>query len=420
MAARLLTLLLLVALFPFAARADSPQPIHTIITGAPDVFPISFWCGPPRKFVSVERYQQVKEAGFTFIMPDGVGGNEPELQRKILDTAQQVGLKAFIDDQRMPRAIKGNEQNAKRAIDAIVADYASHPALAGYFVTDEPGVAGFAGLAEVFAYLKEKDPNHPAYTNLMPNWARPEHTGLPTYEEYVERFMTTVKPPILSYDHYSFFKKSDRAGWFANLELMRAHALRANVPFWQIVQATSHGDYRRVTEAEKRWEAMHTLAYGGKAVLFFTYWKPDADPVWDEAIIDLDGTPTRQYAEIQRVNRDVQAIGKHLLRATSISVMQQGRPGDQTNTLEDLPIHFGGPDITCGYFKDGDARLMLFVNRDYRNAVETSTMITTDGKPLERLDRATGQWLRMEAKPDDRQVKVRLQLAPGDAELYRW
>jgi hypothetical protein len=414
MAARVLALLLLVSLIaPHARAADAPQPIHAIITGASDVFPISFWCGPPRKFVTVERYQQVKDAGFTFIMPDCVGGNEPELQRKILDTAQEVGLKAFIDDQRMPRAIKGNEQNAKRAIDAIVADYASHPALAGYFVTDEPGVAGFAGLSEVFAYLKERDPNHPAYTNLMPNWARPEHTGLPTYEMYVEQFMSIVKPPILCYDHYSFFKKSDRAGWFANLDLMRAHALQANVPFWQIVQATSHGDYRRVTEAEKRWEAMHTLAYGAKGVLFFTYWKPDADPVWDEAIIDLDGTPTRQYAEIQRINRDVQAIGKQLLKATSIGVMQQGRPGDQTNTLEDLPVHFDGPDITCGYFKDGDGRLMLFVNRDYRNAVETSTSIDTNGKPLAKLDRESGEWIKVEAP-------VRLKLPAGDAELYRW
>jgi hypothetical protein len=109
-----------------------------------------------------------------------------------------------------------------------------------------------------------------------------------------------------------------------------------------------------------------------------------------------------------------------LLKATSIGVMQQGRPGDQTNTLEDLPVHFGGPDITCGYFKDGEGRLMLFVNRDYRNPVDTSTMITTDGKPLERLDRASGQWVRVETKPDERQVKIRLQLEAGDAELYRW
>ena len=113
------------------------------------------------------------------------------------------------------------------------------------------------------------------------------------------------------------------------------------------------------------------------------------------------------------MNRDVQAIGKHLLRATSIGVMQQGRPGDQTNTLEDLPVAFDGPNITCGYFKDGDAQLLLFVNRDYRNAVETSTSINTNGKPLTKLDRESGKWTKVEGP-------VRLKLPAGDAELYRW
>jgi hypothetical protein len=409
---RPLVLMLLLGAVP--AHAAEPRSIHATITGSDDVFPISFWCGPPRKFVSVERYQQVKNAGFTFVMPDCVGGNEAELQHKILDTAHKVGLKAFVDDQRMPRGTSGNPE-AKRIIDTLVAEYASHPAFAGWFVTDEPTSAHFPALAETFAYLKEKDPHHPSYTNLMPNWARPEHTGLPTYEQYVEQFMSLVKPPILCYDHYRFFKHSDRAGWFANLELMRSHALEANVPFWQIVQATSHGDYRRVTEAEKRWEAMHTLAYGAKGVLFFTYWQPDADPLWDEAIIALDGTPTRQYEEIKRVNRDVQAIGKHLLRATSLGVMQQGRPGDQTNTTDDLPVHFDGPNITCGYFKaDNDAKLMLFVNRDYRNPVDTTVKLDAGSRPLKKLDRASGMWVNVEENP------VRLDLPPGDAELYRW
>lgn len=414
----LLAIAALLSVQKFVIAAESMS-VAEVVTGVTDVFPISFWCGPPRNFVTVERYQQVKDAGFTFIMPDCVGGNEPELQKKILDTAQQVGLKAFVDDQRMPRGIGGSDE-AKQRIDAIIADYSKHPAFAGYYVSDEPRSEGFPAIAETFAYLREKDPHHPAYTNLMPNWARPEHTGLPTYEQYVEQFMAIVKPPVLSYDHYSFFTKSDRPGYFANLELIRSHALRANIPFWQIVQATSHGDYRRVTEAEKRWEAMHVLAYGGKGVLFFTYWEPDADPVWDEAIIALDGTPTRQYEEIKRVNRDVQAIGKHLLRATSISVMQQGRPGDQTHTLEDLPIDFEGPDITAGFFHDGDARLLLLVNRDYRNPVETTTTINTSGKELHQLDRDHGEWKVVEGASSADGIKVQLNFPAGDAQLFRW
>ena len=57
---------------------------------------------------------------------------------------------------------------------------------------------------------------------------------------------------------------------------------------------------------------------------------------------------------------------------------------------------------------------MLFVNRDYRNPVDTTMKMETGGKPLTKLDRASAKWVDVEGNP------VRLQLPPGDAELYRW
>jgi len=401
------------------ASAPTTRPIHEIVTGSPDVFPISFWCGPPRNFVNVERYQQIKDAGFTFIMPDGVGGHEPELQKKILDTAQQVGLKAFITDNRMPHGIAGSAE-AKKRIDDIVADYKDHRALAGYYITDEPGTGMFPALGETFAYLQEKDPDHPAYINLLPNYAPLDYLGTPTYDAHVEQFVKIVKPKLLCYDHYGFLSKYDRPGFFANLETFRNQSLKSNLPFWQIVLLINHGDYRNTTEAEKRWEAWNTLAYGGKGLLFFTYWTPDKDPIWGEACFTLDGKPTKQYEHVKRINKDVQAVGKHLLRATSIGVMQQGRPGDNTRTADDLPVDFEGPNITAGYFKDGDARLMLLVNRDYRNPLDTPTTLRTGGKPLSKLDKATGKWEPVDGETAGGEFEFPLKLAPGDADLFRW
>ena len=54
---RTFVLLLLLAMLPLTAAAAEPCSVHATITGSEDVFPISFWCGPPRDFVSVERYQ---------------------------------------------------------------------------------------------------------------------------------------------------------------------------------------------------------------------------------------------------------------------------------------------------------------------------------------------------------------------------
>ena len=284
----------------------------------------------PPKFVTEARYQQIKDAGFTYIMPDRVGGSTPAGNQTILDTAQQVGLKAFLSDPRMPHGVP--DDATRQRIAEIVANYHEHPAFAGYFIGDEPGAGVFPALGETVAALRELDPQHIAYLNLYPNYAPLTALGTPTYENYIQQFIEVVQPALVSYDHYHFLNASDRPGFMQNLETVRRVSQQAGLPFWQIVLALNHFDYRPLNEAEKRFEAMQTLAYGGKGVMFFTYWQPAADGMWGEAIIDADGTPTRQYKEVQRINRDVQTIGKYLLSATSVEAFEHGQPGDHTHT----------------------------------------------------------------------------------------
>src|SRR5688500_3803960 len=69
-------------------------------------FVISYWAGPPAKFQTLERIQEIKDAGFTLAFP-GTAVNDVANNRKFLDLCQQVGLKAMIQDGRMPRAIEG-------------------------------------------------------------------------------------------------------------------------------------------------------------------------------------------------------------------------------------------------------------------------------------------------------------------------
>src|SRR5205085_2805994 len=73
----------------------------------PQNFPISYWCGPPGEFVTLERFQEIKDANFTYVFPS-CGSVSPELNHKILDLCQQVGLKAFIQDPQMPLAMTGS------------------------------------------------------------------------------------------------------------------------------------------------------------------------------------------------------------------------------------------------------------------------------------------------------------------------
>ncbi|MGC8667424.1 MAG: hypothetical protein ACP5VE_04825 [Chthonomonadales bacterium] len=390
---------------------------------APKEFPISFWCGPPPRFVSPERFKQVAAAGFNLAMPACEGPHTPDVNLRILDACKAAGIKAFVMDQRMPQRVTG-EPDARARLDAIVKDYGHHPALAGYFITDEPGANAFDGLAEVVRYLREKDPAHPAYINLFPNYASPQQLDAATYEEYLNRFIRTVHPFVVSYDHYHFLKGSDRPGFFANLNQVREAAQDANLPFWQIVLAVPHLNYRPLTEAEKRWEAMHTLAYGGKGLMYFTYWTPSGNPSeWGPAIISYDGTPTPQYDEVRRINADVRAIGRYLLNSVFVTVFQNGplSPGG-TARQPGTPVAFRDQsEVTAGLFRADTHLYTLLVNRNYKAAVTTEALFSCGSHRVQHLDRGTGRWIEVKGtRTADGDLSVLVTLAPGDGELYRW
>ena len=212
----------------------------------PKAFPITFWCGPPEPFITVEQYRRITDAGFTVVMPPCEGAATPARNRKILETAKTTGLKAIIGDSRMPLSLSGHPE-ATAALKAIVTDYQHYPALLGYFLTDEPGADNFTGLAEVVAELHKLDPDHMVYINLFPNYAtndlnaRPSQLNADTYDQYLDRFVRTVQPDVLSWDHYFFLGSGDRPGFLGNLTSGQraAAAARPPIPFWHCLLYTS-------------------------------------------------------------------------------------------------------------------------------------------------------------------------------------
>lgn len=350
----------------------------------PDQFPISYWCGPPEEFVTLDRFKEIKEANFTYVFP-ACGKASPELNHKILDLAQQVGLKAFIKDPQMPRSM--DSRKARSDLNLIAKDYSKHPALAGYFITDEPGAGEFDALADVVANLKRRDPNHVAFINLLPNYAPLNALGTKDYESYLRDFVDKVHPFVISYDHYHFTQAGDGQRFFENLETVRKIALEKGLPFWNIVLVTQHGHYRNPTEPELRFEAMQTLAFGGKGLLWFTYWAPEADKTfaWHHAIIHADGSRDKHYEMIKQINADVLAIGGELLRAESVNVfLSQDAP-------KDSPLTVSAANITIGIFRGAGGKSMaLLASRDYKNPSKSHLRINSAN--AQQFDPATGVW----------------------------
>src|SRR5688572_3935949 len=90
-----------------------------------DRIPVLAWHGPPADETTVERYRELADAGFTHNY-----SNFPNsaAMAAALDVAQSAGIKQFVA---IPELATAPAEVAGR--------FKNHPALAGYYLADEPG-----------------------------------------------------------------------------------------------------------------------------------------------------------------------------------------------------------------------------------------------------------------------------------------
>jgi hypothetical protein len=216
---------------------------------------------------------------------------------------------------------------------------------------------------------------------------------------------------VLSYDHYPFVTGYDRPQYFVNLAIIRNAAASAKLPFWQICQVVQHYDYRPVTAGELRFQAMQTLAFGGRGLLWYTYWYPgEPNATVKHAMIEYDGSRNANYEVIKSINADAKAIGNELLRANSWAAYHVGAGGQYAMPPElksPLEIDTIGR-LTVGVFHHPDGRTLAIVaNRDYANAASISVR-NVDAA----FDTRATQWT-------DATSPLTRELAAGDAVLFR-
>jgi hypothetical protein len=399
----------------------------------PSEFLIGQWCSPPEPYITLEQYRRMAEAGLTVVLPPCEGECTVARNKKILDLAHKTGMHAVIQDPRMPMSVTGTP-GADAALKAIVNDYRRSQALLGYFITDEPGADKFAGLAEVVAELRKLDPEHPAYINLFPNYASTDLTAKPsqlntdTYQEYVDRFVKTVHPAMISLDHYQMRKGGDRPGFFGNLAVIQRAAVSTTptTPFWNIVQSLNFEDCRAVNEDELRFLAMQTLAFGGQGLLYFTYWQPSpsSGSTYDYCVMKRDGTPGPLYEPLKRVNRDLKRLGRWLLGTEAIRTFETGTiPPDGHGQSNDLPVSAtGDANLTIGAFRARGGYFMAVVaNRDYKSGTEAVIRADAGKREIQTFDLATNKWKPLTGTVDaDGITTLKIQLSPAAAVLIRW
>jgi hypothetical protein len=373
--------------------------------------------------MNAARIAEIAAAGFTTVS-NACDGNTygPGYNLPMLALADDAGLDAIVADQRTLNAFAGTDVDAN--LDAVVQDYAGSPALAGYYLTDEPGEGAFGALATVVSGLAARDPAHFTYVNLLPNYASAGQLGTSSYDDYVASFLSTVQPQVFSYDYYPFMSDgSDASGFFPNLEAIRAHAVATHTPFWQFIQAISFASHRATTLAEKLWVGTETLAYGGVGISYFTYWTPgQTSEGFGSALIDPDGNETAQYAEATAINARLSAYGRFLVPAISTGVFHNGAlPAGTVPRPPGAPVYLPATAAaTVGLFRlsDRDDVYAFIANGSHAAALDTDVYLASTSAPPELLDVTRGGFVPMEVQGTSALgTKVHLNVAAGDGAL---
>jgi hypothetical protein len=355
----------------------APAPADT------NFFPIMAWNWAPKDPATL---QKMRECGLTiagFVAPDS------------LDACQAAGLKGIVSNQRTSGYDWANvdEAKARENVTSLVAKVGRHPAVFGYYLRDEPGTAMFPGLAKVAGLVRELSPGKWPYINLFPDYANSDQLGTATYADYLERFIATCHPSIISYDNYSLMDDgSVRENYWTNLEAVRAACQKHGIEFWNIVLSVAHFSYRELNAADLRFEVYTTLAYGGRGISYFTYFTSGTGN-YRMAPIDQFGHPTPTWYFMQHANLQIQKLAPTLLQLRSDAVyhfgqIPAGANGPQTNSLVS---GVGGNNFLVGDFTHRDgSRYLMVVNKDLAKSRHCALQYRTTPRQVQHVSAYSG------------------------------
>ncbi len=123
-------------------------------SGLLNEFVIMAYSGPPPAEVTLERYQEIAEAGIEFLVP-GNGTFNEEQNLKAMDLGAKTGVRIIPVDLRLfPFALTPDIAIDTDAIKEIVNTYKDHPALAAYVIKNEPVGALFPSLRVISYFLR--------------------------------------------------------------------------------------------------------------------------------------------------------------------------------------------------------------------------------------------------------------------------
>lgn len=276
-------------------------------------------------------------------------------------------------------------------------------AIIGFFICDEPGASMFPRLAKAVECVRKYAPGKLAYINLFPDYATigakdKSQLKTKTYQEHLDRYVTEIKPKILSYDNYmvqyamDLEDESDASSYYKNLLTIRQTALKYGLPFWNIVSSNQIRSFTTIpSPANLLFQAYTTLAAGGRGVTWYTYYSCG----YGYAPINMEGKKTQTWYYLKEVNRQLGVLGPIMNQMTTTGVYFTSPP-----PVNDLPLLPGKlvehieaeVPVMVGEFKENNGGdYVMVVNLSLEKSALFKITLQDKNSPIKVISSAEGE-----------------------------
>lgn len=357
-----------------------PNPLRFGINN--DEFPIIASCPADWNYFNESNYSDIADANFNGILGlDEIYGGMAMIKSS-LDYAHTYGLKMWVNDP----VFRQMNDVTKSAIPNYVSPYNDKPAFIGNIFFDEPDKT-LMDQSKTSAREYEKiTANKVPWYNLLPNYAETTALGFTNWTEYLDYYLRNFKPRYISYDHYPLQHETDTDFMVSNfingITTISDKARQYKVPLWSYIQSTSFNGGRDLTATDLKWQMYLNLAFGVKAI---SYWSYATGYEYDQtyhSLIAADGTKTPLYYSAKDLNAEIKTFGNSLLDLDYKGTMVNARAVAKNQISAQLLTSFGpvqsisGGDYIVGCLEDPDGyKKLMVVNWSIQNTSNVSIQL---------------------------------------------
>lgn len=378
-----------------------------------DKFLIGIYVPPPLAYTNDEQYKAIHETHIDNIQnTESTDLNTVEINFKMLDLAKKYDMKVFVSDPR----VRGSDDEIRE----MVKTFKDHPAVAGYYIRDEPDSSLLDWAIKTYRTVAAADPTRTPYVNLFPDFAVQDYE-----KKYVEKWIEGVGAEnlkYLSFDNYPFktrgrFEKT----YYNNLDIIRRAGLKYGVKTSAYLQSFGMGtEFRRPNKDELRYSAYTILAYGIKNPVWFCYWTPNE--TFTDCIIDPKGNKTDLYEYVKEINWEMKQLGPTLIHLNAEEVYHTGdslHRGTQHPPADFLlqPTDKKS-EVVLTYFKDQKSpkKYVMVVNRSFKYAKELSFEVKGSVRSISEISKKDGK--KIKSPFDKKKHLLSQRFLPGEGRLY--